>query len=103
MLSMREDKTMFQFKITDRGSASLVVGIRITRDCQNSRKLTISQENHAKSVLEEFGMANCNPLQQPKHSWSGIGSELSLDQPEEKVLDPAIKQRNQSITGSLIY
>ena len=43
-------------------------------------------------------MGNCNPTYTP-----GMVRELSLDQPEEKLLSKEDKQRFQVITGSVIY
>ena len=51
-----------------------------------------------KSLLERYGMGNCNPTYTP-----GVGSELSLDQPEEKLLSKEDKQYLQVITGSVMY
>ena len=43
-------------------------------------------------------MGNCSPTMTP-----GVGSELSLDQPEEKLLNKEDKQRFHAITGSVMY
>lgn len=42
----------------------LVLGVQMTRD-RRSGTPTITQANHTKSMLEKFGMANCNPLRTP--------------------------------------
>ena len=60
--------------------------------------LAITQENYTKSVLDKFGMGSCNPL-----STLGFGSELSVEQPEEMLLNAEDKQRYQAITGSVMY
>lgn len=60
--------------------------------------LTISQANYTMSMLEKYGMGNCNQLSTP-----GKGPELSLEHPEEKLLDAAEEQRYQVITGSLMH
>ena len=51
-------KLLDQFKMTDIGDISLVLGMHVTRDRQG-KTLTISQENYTKSILERFGMADC--------------------------------------------
>ena len=43
-------------------------------------------------------MGNCNSTCTP-----GVGSELSLDQPEEKLLNKNDKQRFHAITSSVMY
>ena len=43
-------------------------------------------------------MGNCSPTMTP-----GVGSELSLDQPEEKLLNKEDKKRFHAITGSVMY
>ena len=43
-------------------------------------------------------MASCNSTYTP-----GVGKELSLDQPEERLLGKEEKQRFQAITGSVMY
>ena len=49
---------MDQFKMTDTGDVSLVLGMQVTRDRQG-KALTLRQENYTKSILERFGMADC--------------------------------------------
>ena len=43
-------------------------------------------------------MRNCNPAHTP-----GVGKELSLDHPEENLLNKEDKRRFQAITGSVMY
>ena len=43
-------------------------------------------------------MANCNSTYTP-----GMGKELSLDQPEKRILRKEEKQRFQAMTGSVMY
>ena len=90
-------KLMDQFKMTDMGDVSLVLGMQVTRDRQG-KTLTISQENYTKSILERFGMADCKPSSTP-----GFGSELSTKQPEGTLLNKEETQRYQAITGSVMY
>ena len=58
----------------------------------------IRQEHYTKSILARFGIAGCNPV----HT-TGAGPELSLDQPDETLLDPTGTELYQSITGSLMF
>ena len=90
-------KLMDQFKMTDMGDVSLVLGMQATRD-RKGNTLTISQENYTKSILERFGMADCKLSSTP-----GFGSELSTKQPEGTQLNKDETQRYQAITGSVMY
>ena len=83
--------------MTDKGEASLVLGIEIKRDRQLGT-LTISQEAYSKSILERFGMSDCKPTSTP-----GYGPELSNKQPENTLLDEAETRRYQGIVGCLMY
>ena len=51
-----------------------------------------------KSLLERYGIGNCNPAYTP-----GVGKGLSVDQPEENILNKEDKQRFQAIMGSVMY
>ena len=60
--------------------------------------MTIRQEKYTKSILERFVMADCKPSSTP-----GSGSELSMKQLEGTLLKKEETQRNQAITGSVMY
>ena len=83
--------------MTNMGEVSPVLGMGVTRDREKGT-VTITQYNYTKSLLERYGMGNCNPTYT-----SGVGGELSLNQPEEKLLSKKEKQRFQVITGSVMY
>ena len=83
--------------MTDMGDVSLVLGMQVTRDCQQ-KTTTIRQENYTRSILEKFGMADCKPVSTP-----GFGQELSTNQPEQTLLNEEETQRFQAITGSVMY
>ena len=88
--------------MTDMGGVSLVLGMGVTRDREKGT-VTITQEKYPKSLLERYGMASCNSTYAP-----GVGKELSLDQPEERLLRrknsvSRKKQRFQAITGSVMH
>ena len=55
---------MGRFSMTDMGDVLLVFGMKVTRD-RTKRTVTITQENYVKSLLERYGMGNCNPAQTP--------------------------------------
>ena len=87
---------MGRFSMIDMGDVSLVFGMEVTHD-RTKGTVTITQENYVKSLLERFGMGNCNPAHTP-----GVGKELSLDQPEGNLLNKEDKRRFQAITGSVM-
>ena len=71
-----KQKLMSRFSMTDMGDVSLVLGMGVTRD-RDKGKVTITQEKYTKSLLERYGMTNCNSTYT-----RAVGKELSLDQPE---------------------
>ena len=79
------------------GKVSLTLGMQITRDRAES-KLKISQAIFVKSLLERFGMSECNPVYTP-----GTGPELSVTQPHENLLDSGGIKLYQAIVGSVMY
>ena len=83
--------------MTDTADVSLVLGMGAARDREKGT-VAITQEKYTKSLLERYGMASCNSTYTP-----GVGKELSLDQPEDKLLSKEEKQRFQTITGSVVY
>ena len=97
LIKLIKQKRMGRFSMTDMGEVSLVLGMGVTRDSEKGTVI-ITQVNHTKSLLERYGKGNCSPTDNP-----GVGSELSLDQPGEKLLNNEDKQRFQAITGSVMY
>ena len=97
MIETIKEKLMGKFKMTDMGEVLLVLGMQVTRDRERGT-LTNTQESYTKSVLDRFGMGSCNPLSTP-----GFGSEPSVEQPEETLLDAEDEQHYQAITGSVMY
>ena len=87
MIETIKEKLMGTFKIMDMGDVSLVLGMQVTHDRERGT-LTITQKNYTKSILNRFGIGSCNPLSTPV-----VGSELSLEQPEETLLNAEDKQR----------
>ena len=80
-MAMVKEKLKQNFKMTDMGAVSLVLGMEIQRHLQRGT-LTIPQEAYSKSILERFGMSECKPI-----NTTGYGLELSNQQPDETLLD----------------
>ena len=83
--------------MTDLGDASKVLGRNVPRDRVNGT-ITIGQKDFTEDILERYGMTNWNVAFTP-----GVGSEISLDQLVDRLLDEQGKQRYQSIAGALMY
>ena len=69
----------------------------VTREYEKGT-MAITQGKYTKSLLERYDMASCNSTYTP-----GVGNELSLDQPEERLLNREEKQGFQAITSSVMY
>ena len=80
MIESIKRKLTERFKMTDMGDVSYVLGIQVSRDRQNKIP------------------ANCKPTSTP-----GYERELSTKQPEDTLLNEEETQRNQAITGSVMY
>ena len=78
---------MSRFSMMDIGDVSLVLGMGVTRDREKGT-VTITQEKYTKPLLERYGMVSCNSTYTP-----GMGKELSLDRPEERLLSKEGKKR----------
>ena len=88
---------MYHFSMTVMGDVSLVLEMGATRDREKGT-VTTTQEKYTKSLLERYGMASCIPTHVP-----GVGKELMLDQPGERLLCKEEKHRFQAITDSVVY
>ena len=68
----------------------------------NGRKVVstrwINQKDYTKDIVQSYGMRGCNPAYTP-----GVGPELSIDQPEENLLNEEGKRRYQSIADAAMY
>src|SRR5277367_4124901 len=53
-----------EYKMTDQGEISFVLGINITRNHQK-RTIHLSQPRYIEAILKKFGLYNCNPSNTP--------------------------------------
>ena len=83
--------------MTDMGEVSLILGMEVTRQYKQGT-LSISQVDHVNSILERFGMKDCNPVHTP-----GYGSNISNEQPESSLLDTTGTKLYQAMVGSMLY
>ena len=74
---------------------SQILGMNVTRNHEKGA-ITISQKDYTEDVVQRDGVEGCNPAYTP-----GVGPELSLNQPDEKVLNEEKKRHYQAINGAV--
>ena len=97
LLNKLKKELMNRFEMSDTGDVSRILGMNVTRDREKGT-VTINQKNYTEDVVQRYGMKGCNPAYTP-----GVGPKLSLNQPEEKLLNEEEKRRYQAITGAVMY
>ena len=81
LLANLKKQLMDRFEMTEMGDVSRVLGMNIIRDREEGT-ITINQTDYTEDIVQRYGMRGCNPAYTP-----GVGPELSLDQPEENILN----------------
>ena len=97
LLNKLKKKLMNRFEISDMGDMSRILGMNVARDREKGT-ITINQKDYTEDAVQRYGIKGCNPADTP-----GVGPELSLNQPEEKLLNEEEKRRYQTITGAVMY
>ena len=94
---LKSAKTMLseKFDMTDLGEVESILGMSIKRD-RKIGILTISQSAYLQSVLERFGMADCNPVSTPMEP----GKHYEKTPDNEEGLET---REFQALIGSLVY
>lgn len=85
-----------KYQIVDTGDATLVLGIRLTRD-RASRSLRLDHAPYIAKMLKDFQMEQCNPVSTP----SGSYAISKADCPAE--VDVQLRALYQRMVGSLNY
>ena len=88
------------FVMKDLGAAKKILGMRITRDRKN-RKLTLSQGEYTKKVLERFRMQNAKPVSTPLASHFKLTKEMCPKTQEE--IEYMSRVPYSSAVGILMY
>ena len=96
LLNKPKKKLMNRFEMSDMGAVSRILGMNVTRDHEKGT-ITINQKDYTENVVQRYGMKGCNPTYTPR-----VGPKLSLNQPEEKLLNEEEKRRYQAITGAVM-
>ncbi|RVW75392.1 Retrovirus-related Pol polyprotein from transposon TNT 1-94 [Vitis vinifera] len=86
--------------MNDLGSASQILGIKISRDKTNG-KLWLSQESYIEKVLDKFNMGKAKPVSSPLRSHLKLWSKQTLSSEKEK--EEMRKVPYTSTMGSLMY
>ena len=97
LLGKLKKQLMDRFEMTGLGDMSKMLGMNVTRDRENGT-VTIDQKDYTEDILQRYGMTNCNVALTP-----GVGPEISLDQPADRLLDKQGKQRYRPIASALMY
>ena len=82
--------------MSDVGDVSRVVGMNVTCDREKDA-ITISQEKYRENVVQRYGMEDYNLAYTPK-----VGPKLSLNLPENKLMNEEEKRHYQVITEAVI-
>ena len=97
LLNKPKKQLIDRLNISDMGDVWKILGMSIKRDREKGA-ITISQKDYTEDVVQLYGMKSCNPAYTPQ-----MGPELSLNQPEKKLLNEEEKLRYQAITGAVMY
>jgi hypothetical protein len=84
-----------RFNIKKLGTASWMLGMRITRD-RKARTITLDQELYVTKALERYGLHQCRVVNTPEAVGAAFLTNIALDV-------PADKQRYMEMTGTLMY
>jgi hypothetical protein len=99
-INVLKKKLVNSFAMKDLGAATKILGMRITRDRKN-RKLTLSQGEYTKKVLERFRMQNVKPVSTPLASHFKLTKEMCPKTQEE--IEYMSRVPYSSAVGSLMY
>jgi transposase InsO family protein len=94
-LHSEKAKISEEFSMDDRGEIHFILGMEIRRDRAN-KILTISQKQYLETVLERFGMSDCNPISTPVET----GKRFERLTEDAETVDVKIYQ---AAIGSLNY
>ena len=97
LVEQKKEELKERFEITDMGEVSRILGIEVKRDYDEGT-LVITQRAYADHILKRFGRQDANVA----HT-SGYESDLSADQPKDKLLGAEATKLYQSITRNLLY
>jgi len=86
-----------EFKITS-SIAKYYLGIEIERD-RKSKKIRLTQTAYARTILEKFGMLDCNPAKTPMEQRVQLINNVDENGQHGSIANVPYRQ----IIGSLMY
>jgi len=91
---------MTHFKTHNQGLTTSILGIKIKCD-HATRTISLSQPGYVESILEQFGMADCNPSLTPMDENQKLSAQMSPDTPEGQLEMKAVPYRE--LIRKLLY
>lgn len=100
LLDKTKAKLNAQYKLTDLGPISWLLGIKVTQNHEN-RTITLSQQSYIKSILARFNFTDLKPLSVPMEPGATFSKEQCPTSAEEIAKMRQIPY--QEAIGSLMY
>jgi hypothetical protein len=91
------DQLRKEFDIKEIGTASWMLGMRITRD-RKARTITLDQSLYIETALQRFGLARCKSVDTPE----AVGAANAAND-VDTLDEPTDRQRFMEMTGTLMY
>jgi transposase InsO family protein len=88
------------FKIQDQGPMKAILGIKVVRD-RAARTIALYQPGYIQSILDDFGMANCNAVSTPMEQNVRLSKAMCPETAEEKADMAKVPYRE--VVGKLLY
>ena len=79
-----KSKLASHFKLHDLGPMTSILGMKLDCDCQ-ACTISLSQPGYIESILQDFQMANCNPLLMPMEESLCLSLSMSPSTVEERL------------------
>jgi hypothetical protein len=89
-----------KYRMTDCGDLNWFLGMRITRD-RRARTITVDQERYILTILDRFGLNDCNPCSTPAVPGLRLDNDMSATTEEE--IEYIESKPFRSAVGSLMY
>jgi len=88
------------FQLHDQGPATSILGVKIEHD-RTTHTISLSQPGYIQSILEDFNMADCNPVATPMEENLKLSKAMCPDSPEKKEGMANVPYRE--LIGKLLY
>ena len=99
-LSKVKTELATHFKIHNQGLTKLILSMNIQWD-QQVHTISLSQPGYIESILDQFGMTECNPALMPMDKGQKLSAQMSPDTPEGKL--EMRKYPYCELVGKLLY